>query len=231
MAKIHFLNVLEGDCNILQHDSGRTTVIDVSNAYNHYDTPEEIAKKNSLERKDMLTRTNVPSNKKDYGQKKNPDNPISYLRDLNINDVFRFIITHPDIDHLDGIKDFFEEFNPNCFWDTNNDKFIDLTTPFAGYNKEDWKFYKQLRDGNNANRRIFYSQNQHSYYTEDNIKILCPTPDLVRNGNVTKDYNDASYVLLFTVPKQGGGYWKLLFAGDSHDDSWNYILKQYKAEC
>ncbi len=33
MSTIHFLNVLEGDCNIIQHDSGRITMMDVSNAY------------------------------------------------------------------------------------------------------------------------------------------------------------------------------------------------------
>ena len=31
MSTIHFLNVKEGDCNIIQHDSGRVSVIDVSN--------------------------------------------------------------------------------------------------------------------------------------------------------------------------------------------------------
>ncbi len=30
---MHFLNLLEGDCNIIEHDSGRLTMIDVSNAY------------------------------------------------------------------------------------------------------------------------------------------------------------------------------------------------------
>lgn len=51
MATIHFLNVLEGDCNIIQHNSGRTTVIDVSNAYNDEDTPAEKAAKESAGRK------------------------------------------------------------------------------------------------------------------------------------------------------------------------------------
>ena len=32
MATIHFLNVKEGDCCIVEHDSGHTTVIDVCNA-------------------------------------------------------------------------------------------------------------------------------------------------------------------------------------------------------
>ena len=52
MAIIHFLNVLEGDCNIIQHDSGRISVVDVSNAYNKEDTPEEKAAKASREREE-----------------------------------------------------------------------------------------------------------------------------------------------------------------------------------
>ena len=52
MAIILFLNVLEGDCNIIQHDSGRLTVIDVSNAFNNIDTEEEKKVKTSQERED-----------------------------------------------------------------------------------------------------------------------------------------------------------------------------------
>jgi competence protein ComEC len=100
MATIHFLNVLEGDCNIIQHDSGRTTVIDISNGYNDYDTAEEIAVKNSQIRKDMYLRTQVPSDKKDYKQKSTPDNPIFYLKQKGIKNIFRFIISHPDMDQV-----------------------------------------------------------------------------------------------------------------------------------
>jgi len=32
MALIHFLNVKQGDCSIIEHNSGRVTVIDVCNA-------------------------------------------------------------------------------------------------------------------------------------------------------------------------------------------------------
>lgn len=32
MGILHFLNVKSGDCQIIQHPSGRTTVIDVCNA-------------------------------------------------------------------------------------------------------------------------------------------------------------------------------------------------------
>ncbi len=29
MAKIHFLNVDEGDCSIIEHDNGKVTMIDI----------------------------------------------------------------------------------------------------------------------------------------------------------------------------------------------------------
>jgi competence protein ComEC len=231
MDRIHFLNVLEGDCNIIQHDSGRVTVIDVSNADNNIDTPAEKAKKASEERKQMRNRTQVPSGKKDYGQKKDPDNPIDYLKNnLKISGVFRFIITHPDMDHLDGVKDFVEEFKPGNIWDTDNDKEIDFSenSGNGGYNSEDWEYYKDIRDRKPANRRVYYADNKNSYYTEDNIKILCPTPEIVKEANAAGEYNDLSYVLLFTPPKKNGETWKILFAGDSDDTSWNYILEKHK---
>ncbi len=123
MAIIHFLNVLEGDCNIIQHDSGRVTVIDVSNADDGKDTEKEKAVKNSGARKAMYSNMLLPAGKKDFGQKKIPDNPITYLnRMMTSNSVFRFIVTHPDMDHLDGIRDFFSAFNVANVWDTANKK-------------------------------------------------------------------------------------------------------------
>lgn len=233
MATIHFLNVLEGDCNIIQHDSGRVTVMDVSNAYNDEDTAEEKAVKASKEREEMRNRTFVPSDKKNYHQKKDPDNPIDYLKNkLKVKDIFRFIISHPDMDHLDGIKDLFDEFEITNTWDTDNDKYIDLTGFFAGYNKEDWKFYTNLRAGKitTTKRLTYFSKTNNLYFNEDDITILCPTAELVKLGNETEDYNHSSYAILFTPPKKNGGKWKILLAGDTHDDSWDYILKNHKSD-
>ena len=132
MPTIHFLNVLEGDCNIIQHGSGRVTVIDVSNAYNDYDTPAERAAKASMQREIMRNRTNVPSGKVDYKQKKNPDNPIQYLNGIGASSIFRFIVSHPDMDHLDGIRDLYEEFPVANTWDSANTREIPEGNGFAG---------------------------------------------------------------------------------------------------
>ena len=232
MSKIHFLNVLDGDCSIIQHDSGRVTVIDVSNAYNEKDTDEEKANK---ELKDKIIKHNnfVPDGKINYHQKEYPDNPIEYLRKLKIESIFRFIITHPDMDHLDGLNDLYSEFNITNTWDSENNKELDLDNFPKKYNPEDWKFYLQLRNNKYANtKRLAYTAGSvNSYYKEDNIKILCPTPELVKQANKEGgDIHDLSYVLLFTAPKKGGGEWKIVFSGDSHNNSWEYILKNYEAE-
>jgi beta-lactamase superfamily II metal-dependent hydrolase len=205
--------------------------MDVSNAYNDEDTPEEKAVKASKQREEMRNRTNVPSNKVDHGQKRNPDNPIVYLKENIVTDsIFRFIVSHPDMDHIDGIRDLYTEFAITNTWDTDNNKSIDLNNYFAGYNKEDWQFYTQLRAGKitTTKRLTYYDTDSYSYWKEDGIQVLCPSRELVKRANESGDYNDASYVLLYRVPRAGGKVWKIIFAGDSDDHSWEHILENYE---
>lgn len=233
MSIIHFLNVLEGDCNIIQHDHpGRVTVIDVSNAYNDTDTDEEKAVRASETRKTMTARTQVPAGKVDYGQKKIPDNPVDYLNRLGVKEIWRFIITHPDMDHLDGIRDLYEEFSIPHTWDTDNNKSIKKENFGGGYNYEDWQFYEKLRAGkvNTTKRLALHSGDCGNFWNDDYIKVLCTTKELLATANEAGDHNDASYVLLYTPPKKNGGVWKILFAGDSHDGSWEHILEKYSEE-
>ena len=230
MAVIHFLNVLEGDCNFIQHDSGRLTVIDVSNAYNDIDTVEEKKVKASKEREDRRLRTMVPSGKVNYKQKETPDNPILYLKEkIKPTEIFRFIISHPDMDHLDGIKDLYEEYFIRNIWDTDNKKELDLENFDGGYNKEDWVFYKNLRDGKNKdiNRRTYYYDSDCLYWNQDDIKILSPSRELLKKAIENDDYNDSSYALLFTPPKKNGDKWKIIFGGDTHNESWKHIIEKY----
>jgi competence protein ComEC len=233
MAIIHFLNVLEGDCSIIQHDSGRISVIDVSNAYDATDTEQEKLVK-AVKDKEVKANNFVPNDKVNYNQKKNPDNPIDYINTkIKTKDIFRFIITHPDMDHLDGLKDFYSEFKVANTWLSENTKELDLKTFPNKYNPDDWKFYTEIRDGKYTDtKKLTYKVgDDNSYFKEDNIKILCPTSALIKQANAEGgDIHDLSYVLLFTFPKKGGGTWKFIFSGDSHDNSWEYILKTFEAD-
>lgn len=224
MSIVHFLNVKEGDCSIIQHTSGHISVIDVCNARKEEDEEGNLYESHAK---------SFSSGSGNLNQKSHPVNPISYMKGFEITSIFRFVLTHPDMDHMDGIKDLFEEFNPINFYDTDNNKEITFDRD-TQYREEDWNFYKELRDDNpqeNPKRLVVLPLREGAYRTEDwdgnppgdSIKILSPTQELVEEANESGDYNDCSYVILFEG--EGG---KVLFCGDAHDKTWEYILDEYE---
>ena len=219
MGVVHFLNVGPGDCSIIQHASGRVTMIDVCKA--------RVPKPSS----DVLGALILALELKSSRQLPMMDNPISYMQDRNIDHIFRFILSHPDMDHMDGLKDVFSEFSPLNFWDTENTctKSFSNTSP---YREEDWYFYKQLRDGKMANpkRLTLYSGARSQLYNlkgeygepQDGLYILSPTQALVAEANRTNEFNDASYVVLY---RSLAG--RILFCGDAHDKTWEHVLENH----
>ena len=106
-------NVKEGDCSIIEHNSGHNTVIDVCNA-----KPIEPVEE-ALMATMAKSERGISGN---FQQKTFPVNPISYMNDRGISSIFRYVQTHPDMDHMDGIEALFDEFSPTNFWDTGNTK-------------------------------------------------------------------------------------------------------------
>ena len=74
MAKIHFLNIDEGDCTIIQHDNGKVTMIDI--CCGNIETKETNAFFSVSEAEGGI--------KGNYHQKDIPNNPISYLKKRGI---------------------------------------------------------------------------------------------------------------------------------------------------
>lgn len=230
MGIFHYLNVKNGDCTIIQHPSGHVSVIDVCNA-----SKED---KKSLDNLQVLIRsiqTETLSAQGNYNQKAYPVNPIEYLKSFSVSEIFRFILTHPDMDHLSGINDLFDAFNPTNFWDTDNDCEKD-DFENSPYNENDWTFYKSIRDGLSkvkTKRLVLYSNSKGQYYNQgedgskggDGIYILSPTKKIVEDANKSEEYNDLSYVILY---KSSGG--KILLSGDSTDVTWKYILENHKED-
>ena len=225
MSTLHFLNVKNGDCTLIQHISGHLSVIDVCNAKK----VDELKK--ALE--EVVSRKYAGTVQGNYNQKKNPVNPIEYIKSFNENSIFRFILTHPDMDHMDGIKDLFKEFSPTNFWDTDNneEKEFDEESP---YNPDDWEFYKSLRDSNSDSdpKRLamydgakgkYYNQNEQGQSGGDGLYILSPTQEIIKNANESNDYNDSSYVILY---KAGGG--KILIPGDAQEKTWEHLMENHE---
>jgi len=229
MPTIHFLNVKEGDCSIIEHYSGHKTVIDVCNA-----RPVEPLG-------EALTATMAKSERGisgNFQQKRYPVNPLSYMRQHGFTSIFRYVQTHPDMDHMDGIEALFDEFNPINFWDTDNTKEL-ASASWQGspFRESDWKFYKRLRDTqpeDDPRRLTLYSGARGPYFNQgsdgtvggDGLHILAPTRELVASANeVDEEYNRCSYVVLYRPGEN-----RIVFGGDSHDETWDYILEHHKAE-
>ena len=157
------------------------------------------------------------------------------MHDHGINSIFRYIQTHPDMDHMDGIAAMFKAFSPLNFWDTDNTKEL-LNSSWGGssYSKEDWEFYKLLRDAkpqHDPKRLALLSGSKGQFYNVgadgssggDGLHVLAPTQDLVDAANEADDnYNDCSYVLLYRT-----GQNRIVLGGDSHDDTWEHILTEH----
>jgi competence protein ComEC len=219
---IHYLNVKQGDCSIIQHYSKRTTVIDVCNA-----KEESLAEAAANTAVRKLAEAGVLGN---FSQKDYPANPIAYMTERGIQSVFRFILTNPDMDHMDFIKAFFEHFSPGNFWDTNNNVEKDFSEN-GPYDEIDWEFYKSLRDNNpttDPTRLTLHSGATGQFYNStggDGLHILSPTPALVDEANECNDHNDCSYVILYRT-----GNYRVVFGGDSHDKTWEHILANHRAD-
>ena len=149
MLKVHFLNVGKGNCVVIKSPSGNLTLVDIDNS--------RIDDKN-----DRL------------------QDPIEFLDAHCPNEsIFRFILTHPDMDHLSGLDELTKKRKMINFWDIEHNKVVDLNKmSLGGYSKDDWLAYLELRESEEVPsvHRILHNTTPHSYWKEDEIKVIYPSP-------------------------------------------------------
>lgn len=219
MAKLHFLNVGEGDCSIIQHNDGTVTMIDICCA----NLPTGGIEKS-------FSTESFNGVKGNFNQKACPTNPLDYLKTLGVNSIFRYIQTHPDMDHMDGLLQLKNNYTIVNFWDTKNNKEQSFEeSGYSGkYKKEDWDCYQTLRNSKNNPLALYYTDGDCKKYfaydengkkTDDYLQILSPTTALLAAANKSGDWNDSSYVILYRI----NGY-KVLFCGDAKMKTINHLL-------
>jgi competence protein ComEC len=228
MPRIHFLNVGRGDCHIIEHGSNRVTMIDICGA-----NADEEQMKASATMRDLfesLEPTTQPS--VDYGMRHRSTNPIAYMKSNGLAAPFRFILSHPDCDHLDGFNALWDEFRPSNFWDNGLRK----TKPDFGegpYLEADWDAYEAVRDRKRggvtivtpiAGAKFSFANQGDPENRGDCLEIVAPDANLVETANESEDHNDGSYVIVY---RSAGG--KVIFPGDAHDGTWEYVLKNHSA--
>jgi competence protein ComEC len=220
MPSVHFLNVCPGDCTVIRHASGRVSMIDICDG----NIADDLVKADLAEARRISPRGN-------FGMCSYPTNPIRYLQSLGIESIWRFILTHPDMDHMDGLSKLVDTIGISNFWHPG----IDRDAPdFEGgpYNEADWDRYIRLRAGDEPGvttlkklagaKFKFANRNAEGESGGDALSILSPDQALVAAASADGELNDGSYVLLY---RSAGG--RILVPGDAHDATWEYVLAHH----
>ena len=222
-TRVHALNVGEGDCFILERAaSGRVSVVDICGGNVTRGALAEASKAAA-----------PPKPHGDYGMRNHPCNPLEYMDSKGMSSVFRFILTHPDMDHMDGIQALFKSRSVWNYWDcgTRREK-----PDFGGspYLEADWDYYEKLIAGKvdgvtvvrprAGSQGKFWSADDDDHNgAGDYISVVAPCGALVDEANDCGDVNDASYVVVY---RSCAG--RIIFAGDSNDKTWEYILEHHE---
>lgn len=235
--EVHFLNVDHGDCTIIRHPGdehrkkGRISLVDINDFQNRKpDEENAIAGLSSFLSADSTFRSQI--DEEEYA-KKYLDDPIDYFQSQvaeRNQDIWRFICTHPDMDHISGLNRLGKEENVSIFWDTTHSKDLsdaDYWPP--EYDKQDWERYEAIRNGDTSHQHLSPRPGSNEkYWKQDQIEILHPTKEFSRELDENEqekespEYNDISYILKLNA-RRGA----ILLPGDAEQAAWDEILDRY----
>ena len=221
---IHYLNVGHGDCTVIEHPSGRITVIDTTNG-EAIDRDRVEAKLRAM-RKDArvfnLLRARGLSAKaalKEMDVSVELTNPLEFLERMYPDKpIFRYIQTHPEMDHMRGLDALLRDRDVKTFWDTENDR---DGGDMRNSDLADWEAYRSMRDDDR--RRPFVRGYDWDYFgsaaTNDKIDILSPTAWWTRQCDQDEDWNNMSVVI--RVMHNGRSF---VFGGDAEPAAWEHMM-------
>lgn len=217
---VHVLNVGRGSCTVVASPGSRTTMIDINDG----------GKLRAEEYEAIKQRSAYFSASQIAKEEQLLDDPIKWFKARYGTSMHRFILSHPDMDHLSGIRRLLSrdrEVEVTNFWDydhTRKREKSDFPTQ-AGW--LDWQWYTGFHknaqwDGIEWPKRIQPLRGDTgNYWTDDSIEILSPTKPLISDCNDCDEYNDASYVI-----RVGHGPTSHLLApGDAEDKAWNDMIE------
>ena len=222
---VHFLNVGHGDCTIVEFPSGRIAMIDINNSrVLDDDTAGELAESFGYKGSyDVFRRLGVKHEKtKEYEEKYLTD-PVDFYISIygRSKEIFRFIATHPDMDHLTGLYKLSQEIEIPNFWDTKHSvKKSDDPEDWegTGYDIRDWRAYLRLGKSESSPKALFYKAgDQNKYYDEDGVRILAPFKHEPSTSE-DDDINILSYVLFIVY-----GKCMIVLGGDAPAEIWKAL--------
>lgn len=231
--RVWFLNVGHGDCTIIQHASGRITMVDINNSQDYDpESREELVEEQAAAYGNGFLSRYLAEAAVEEAEAQELTDPVAFFKKTFGNQpVFRFILTHPDLDHMRGLANLFRNVPVLNFWDTRN------TKPTPSYrssaDKEDWEFYQALRSGqvsgvgvpkyyHRGDALFAFAKDQSGGFGGDELEILSPTSQIVRTCNGAGRSNDLSTVLRVSYAGRS-----LLLPGDAESLAWGAMVQHY----
>jgi competence protein ComEC len=207
-ADLYILNVGHGSCAVIDHTpSGRLTMIDINNSKA---LPED--------ERVVLSMTESATYEADL------DEPLEWLEKYLPNRyLFRFILSHPDADHMEGLHRILAERQVELmnFWDLPHSK--ETPDKFRTPGQQlDWEVYQDFRKDPKSDAYPItliepLRQATGDFWTEDELQILSPSQSLLDECEAgAYDSNNMSRIIRF----QFGGR-SVLLPGDAESKGWS----------
>lgn len=195
----------------------------------------DICSGNSKEIEEVVKTERADNAKKPLGNFRmceNLTNPIDYVKNQGWKSIFRFILSHPDMDHMDGLERLVNEVGIANFWDTGYER-DKPSFDNSFYREEDWDTYEALRAGKLkgvtsltkiAGAKFALANKKDDDGAEpDYLFISAPSKELLSDPNPDDDVNESSYIITYRASTG-----KFVFPGDAHDSSWEYALANHR---
>lgn len=206
--QFHFINVGKGSCTIIDFPTGHLSVVDIDDS-------------RALSEDEKTAMETL--------QKAKPNNPIDYIvSNFSKEEIFRFILSHPDMDHMSGIKTLFKKKYVRNFWHVSENKPDPGNWENSPYDKTDWEFYQSLKNEKVSGVTVvnpLRNGTSDCCWIQDGISILSPTTALIEKAEESEEYDHLSYVIQITY----NGI-RILLTGDATKEALDDIVTTYKAE-
>lgn len=211
---IFLLNVGRGSCAVIAHPSGRTSMIDINNGRQLRPMERDLLlAEGATSQLERLEATLV--------------NPIEWYQERFQGDLWRFVLSHPDADHMSGLRCLLERdpFGTTIFWDLPHTKPLgkreDYTSDEAFLDRGLYELMRKGADYENITwPQVIQPERFDSerYWKEDDIEILSPSHEEVDAFSKKEQWNDMSFVLRVSY----GGR-SVLLPGDIEQLGWDAL--------
>lgn len=235
MLNLHFLNVGHGDCKIIQNDeTSHISMIDINMSEDMDDTTANELLEEAFSVLGQSYKRLYESQQMSFSQILTEakyvvelQNPVNYCIEKKLTNIFRFISTHPHMDHISGMVDLYSKLSVHNTWILKNDF---KSSSLSDSQQIDWDFYTLLRDHSDYKTPYGYivrpmEKDFKDFWNIDNIEILAPNEELLKIAKDKNNPNIMSYVLLLTYGKH-----KIIFGGDAEKETWEYIVNTYASK-